>query len=160
MATKLKDRPKAKPATAYEADFSAWLYEQAELIRSGRAAEIDAENVAEELEGMARSEFRSLKSALRVLMMHMLKWDHQSDRRSASWASSIWQQRLDFDDILEDNPSLRPRRDEALVKAYRQARREAAKETGLPVKTFPETCPYDWDELLTRPHEAPESRSL
>jgi hypothetical protein len=152
MATKVKDRPKAK--TAYEADFHRWLMEQAELIRSGRIDLVDSENVAEELEGMARSEFRSLVSALRVLVMHMLKWDLQPERRSASWAGSIREQRYSYIDIIDDNPSLKPRRDEALAKAYRRAVVSAMAETGVREDRFAPQCPYDWDDLLTRPFEA------
>lgn len=154
MATKLKGRPKAGTATAYEADFSAWLYEQAALIRSGHTAEMDAENVAEELEGMARSEFSKLVSALRVLLMHMLKWDHQPERRSRSWESSIREQRYRYDDLLEDNPSFRSRREKALERAYRSARNLAADEIDVPREEFPSSCPYDWDDILNRPFEA------
>lgn len=151
MTAKVKDRPKAKPP--YEADFSAWLLEQAELIRSGRAADMDAGNIAEELEGMARSEFRSLVSALRIIVLHMLKWDHQPDRRSASWVSSINEQRGQFELILDDNPSFRSRLPQALEKAHRLARQSAAQETGLPSADFAATCPYDWDAVLARPHD-------
>lgn len=156
MTAKIKDRPKAK--TAYEADFSAWLYEQAELIRSGRVAEMDVQNIAEELEGMARSEFRCLVSALRVILLHMMKWDHQPERRSASWVSSINEQRDQFELVLEDNPSLKPRLPEALEKAHRLARRGAAQETGHPLASFPVVCPYDWSELLDRPHNISDLR--
>lgn len=148
MTEKLKDRPKAR--AGYEEDFSAWLYEQADMIRAGRFADVDSENVAEELEGMARSEFRSLVSALRILMLHMLKWDFQAERRSSSWVESIRNQRHDYDDVLTDDPSLKPRREEALVKAYRRARLDAATETGLALDQFPPSCPYDWDQILTR----------
>lgn len=151
MVAKIKDRPMS--GTAYEADFSRWLCEQAELIRSGRLSEIDAGNVAEELEGMARSEFRSLKSALRVLILHMLKWDFQPERRSPSWINTIEEQRNEFADVLDENPSLKPRRDEALSKAYRQARLGAARESGLPLDRFPASCPYSLDDVLNRPFD-------
>lgn len=154
MTAKVKDRPKA--SAAYEGDFSAWLLAQAELIRSGHVADIDAGNVAEELEGMARSEFRSLVRALKIILLHMLKWDHQPEQRSASWASSINEQRDQVELILEDNPSFKRRLPEALERAHRQARRAAAQETGLPLSTFPSACPYDLDELRDRPHAAPD----
>ena len=151
MTAKVKDRPKAR--TAYEADFSAWLHEQAELIRSGQVVDLDAKNIAEELEGMARSEFRSLISALKILMLHLLKWDHQPERRSASWMSSINEQRDQIELILDDNPSFRPRLTEAVEKAYRLAKRNAAQETSKTLAAFPPVCPYDWDEMLTRHHD-------
>jgi hypothetical protein len=44
----------------YEIDFYAWANEQARLIRDGRLADADLENIAEEIESMGRSEKREL----------------------------------------------------------------------------------------------------
>ena len=154
-------RERSRAAVAYDADFYTWLNEQAQLLRSGRLDELDVGNIAEELEGMARSEFRSLVSSLRVLVMHMLKWDQQPEHRTLSWVYSIREHRDRYAEILEENPGLKPRRDEALAKAYKLARNWAAHETRLPEEEFPKTCPYDWDDLLNRPFEtdsAPDRR--
>src|SRR5947208_430087 len=142
----------APPAAAptYERDFYSWSLEQARLIRAGRLAAIDRENVAEEIESLSREQFNKLESALRVLMLHMLKWDHQPELRSRSWALSIKAQRLELDDVLGDNPGLRPRIGEATARGYRRARLEAARETGLDEQRFPEQCPYSWDEIVSR----------
>jgi hypothetical protein len=62
-----------KPFTlpvAYENDVYGWALQQAALLRSGRVAEIDTENLAEEIEGVGASEYRELVSALRVLFIH------------------------------------------------------------------------------------------
>jgi hypothetical protein len=79
----------------------------------------------------------------------MLKWDHQPARRSRSWTLSIKQQRLEIDDILGDNPGLRPRIAEAIARAYRKARVDAAKETELDESRFPDTCAYGFDDIMT-----------
>jgi Domain of unknown function DUF29 len=52
--------PMTRPgnAVSYEEDFVAWLEDQAGRARRGKAAELDLENIAEELEGMARSDRR------------------------------------------------------------------------------------------------------
>jgi hypothetical protein len=42
---------------------------------------------------------------------------------------------------------LKPRINEAIARAYRRARIEAAKETGLDEATFPATCPYSFDDI-------------
>ncbi|MGU3594195.1 DUF29 domain-containing protein, partial [Methylobacterium brachiatum] len=75
----------------------------------------------------------------------------QPERRTRSWALSIAEQRKEAGFVLKDNPGLKRRLPEALDRAYSRARIEAAKETGLPLKRFPETCPYTRDEMLTRP---------
>ena len=142
--------PPADPRAEYEHDFYSWLMEQARFVREGRWSAIDRDNLAEEIESLGREQFSKLESALRVLLLHLLKWDHQPERRSRSWELSIKEQRIAVQDVLDDNPGLRPRIPEALARGYRRARIEAAKETGLDEHVFPETCPYAFDEAMTR----------
>jgi hypothetical protein len=136
-------------AAEYERDFYSWLMEQARHLRDGRFEALDCDNLAEEIESLGREQFNKLVSALRVLMAHILKWDHQPALRSRSWILSIQEQRIEIADVLEDNPGLKPRLSEALTRAYRRARIEAAKETGLEEDKFPTVCPYAFDELMT-----------
>jgi hypothetical protein len=134
----------------YERDFYTWSQEQARLLRVGLWSAVDRENVAEEIESLGREQFNKLESALRVLLLHLLKWDHQPGKRTRSWTLSVKDQRLAFGDVLGDNPGLKSRLDEALARAYRRARIQAAAETGLPEEAFPENCPYGLDEIATR----------
>lgn len=134
----------------YDRDFYSWSLEQARLIREGRWSAVDRENVAEEIESLGREQFNKLESAIRVLMLHMLKWDHQPELRSRSWVLSIEAQRVELDDVLLDNPGLKPRVAEAIARGYRKARIEAAKETGMEKAAFPEQCPYSWDDVVSR----------
>ena len=143
--------PGDEPVRAeYERDFYSWLMEQARHLRDGRFDALDRDNLAEEIESAAREQFDKLVGALRVLMLHMLKWDHQPALRSRSWALSIEEQRLEIADVLTDNPGLKPRTAEAVARAYRRARIEAAKETGLDETEFAATCPYSFDDLMSR----------
>jgi hypothetical protein len=52
--------------------------------------------------------------------------------------------------VLSDNPGLRPRIEEAITRAYRKARLQASKETGLVEARFPEACPYLWNDIVSR----------
>jgi hypothetical protein len=143
--------PGDEPVRAeYERDFYSWLMEQARHLREGRLDALDRENLAEEVESLGREQFNKLVSALRVLMVHMLKWDHQPAMRSRSWVLSIQEQRLEIADVLADNPGLKPRTAEAFARAYRRARIEAAKETGLDEGVFPAACPYSFDDITSR----------
>jgi hypothetical protein len=83
-------------------------------------------------------------------MLHMLKWDHQPERRSRSWTLSIKVQRNNLADVLADNPGLKSRLTEALERAYRDARIEAAQETDLDDATFPDKCPYSFEAITSR----------
>ncbi|MDO8877898.1 MAG: DUF29 domain-containing protein [Pseudolabrys sp.] len=146
--------PAKEPARAeYMRDFYSWLMEQARLIREGQWDGVDRDNLAEEIESLGREQFNKLESALRVLLLHILKWDHQPRMRSRSWVLSIEAQRAELEDVLSDNPGLKPRIAEALARGYRKARIDAAKETGLEKDTFPETCPYSFDDIVTRKFE-------
>ena len=69
----------------YDQDFYAWTNEQAALLRAGRLSEADVEHIAEEIENMGKSEKRELVSRLRVLLLHLLKWQYQPTRRGKSW---------------------------------------------------------------------------
>jgi hypothetical protein len=142
--------PQPRPTVAYDDDFYGWAMDQAAALRAGHLSALDRENLAEEIESLGRSELNSLVSAWRVVLLHMLKFDHQPERRSRSWALSIRDQRDQAGDVLTGSPGLKHRLDEAMARAYRGARLDAARETGLPLRTFPETCPYTRDEMLTR----------
>jgi hypothetical protein len=143
--------PTAKPdGETYEKDFYGWTIEQARCLREGRWAAVDRENVAEEIESLGREQFDKLESALRVLLMHMLKWDYQPERRGRSWMLSIEAQRVRVERVLDTNPGLKPRISEAVMHGYRLARLEATQETGLDKRTFPDQCPYNWDDITKR----------
>ena len=64
---------------------------------------------------------------------------------------SIATQRIEIEDVLTDNPGLKPRIPEAIARAYRKARLDAAKETGLDEATFPTTGAYDFQAIMKRP---------
>jgi Domain of unknown function DUF29 len=147
------DGRSALPRAAYGGDLHAWAREQAALLRAGRLAEADAANIAEELDDVGNEQYDKRESALRVLFAHMLKWDHQPERRGRSWALTIRTQRRHVLKVLRKNPSLKASLGEALGEAYADARDEAAKETDLPLRTFPVDLPYAWDAILERPFE-------
>ena len=153
-----KERNSASPArTRYDEDLYTWVQEQVALLRAGRLDEVDAENVAEELADVGKSERWRLWSILRVLVMHMLKWDQQPEQRTPSWVYSIREQRRRYGKLLKSSPSLKGQRDEVLAEVYPVARGWASDETSIPEDEFPTESPYDWDDLLNRPFEVDEA---
>ncbi len=134
--------------TDYDTDFYAWALAQAEGLRAGRLADIDIEHIAEELETLGRAEKRELESRLIVLLVHLLKWVHQSERRGRSWRLTIQEQRQRVQHVLRDNPSLKAVQDEVLVDAYGIAVLRAAKQTGKDTVDFPPVCPWTLDRVL------------
>ena len=104
---------------------------------------------------MGSNVFDRYASATTIVLLHMLKWDAQPALRSRSWVCSIINHRDRMTELLAQNPSFKPRRAEAIARAYRAARIGASKETGLPLGTFPDVCLYDWDAITARPHPLP-----
>jgi hypothetical protein len=133
---------------AYDDDFFAWTIEQARLLRQGAFSEIDASNLAEEIESMGKNNRRELGSRLAVLLMHLLKWRYQPNRRSPSWATTVRDQRDEIEALLDDSPSLRPGVGETLSAVYERARRKAISETGLLESAFPTNCPFTPEQIL------------
>jgi hypothetical protein len=144
--------PFAPASPPYELDGYGWALAQAKLLRARRFDLLDVENVAEEIESVGKSEQSSAESALRVLMMHILKWQHQPERRGRSWAASIAIQRVEFARMMSENPSLKPKLTGMRDHAYHRARLEAVAETDLALKTFP-VEPLDWGVILEEPFE-------
>jgi hypothetical protein len=134
--------------TLYDQDFFAWANEQAALLRAGKLDQIDVENIAEEIESMGRSEKRELVNRLCVLLTHLLKWQNQAGFRGNSWRLTIRHQRDRLELHLRDNPSLKAQVEAAIRDAYRLARVDAERETGLPGATFPATCPFTFDQAM------------
>jgi hypothetical protein len=132
----------------YDTDFYAWTQAQAAALRAKDWAALDIEHIAEEIESLGNEQRHAVRSHLRVLLWHLLKWASQPDHRTTSWRTSILNARAEIADRLEDYPSLRPRVPALLASAYGWARRLAAAETGLPLATFPEACPWTIAEVL------------
>lgn len=135
-------------ATLYRADFYAWTKKQAALLQAEEFENLDLPNLIEEIEAMGTSQRNEVISRLKVLLMHLLKWQFQADHRSRSWRNTINVQRWDLEAVLEDNPSLRRELPDCIAKAYPRARREAIQETGLLRSPWPDSCPWTIEQIL------------
>jgi hypothetical protein len=136
------------PDAGYDADFFQWTQSTAEMIRQGRLAEVDLEHVAEEIEDMGKRDRREVRSRLIVLVMHLLKWELQLELRTPSWRSTIREQRMQIQLIIQDSPSLRRLPSDELVTTYEHAVERAIAETGLGANQFPSSCPYSAEQIL------------
>ena len=113
------------------------MNEQVELLRAGLIDEIDAENIAEELSDVGAEQYDKLESALEVLLMHMLKWDHQPERRSRNWSLTILEQRQRIAKRLRKNPGLKSRLSEAVEDGFALGRTRAAREMRVKLQSLP-----------------------
>jgi len=132
----------------YDVDFHAWANEQATLLRAGRLAEIDVEHIAEEIETLGRGERRELVNRLSVLLLQLLKWNHQPEGRGKSWELTIKEQRRQLTRHLRDNPSLGAWTDQAMADAYGDAVLRAELEMNLPRDMLPQGCPCRFEQAM------------
>lgn len=132
----------------YDRDFCLWAQETAKLLREGKLSEIDLEHLIEEVEDMSGSQKRALLSNFRVLLMHLLKYKFQPEKRSGSWKYTIRERRQRLSEAFEDSPSLHHYFAEVFDKCYQTARKEAADETELPLNIFPSESPFTPEQTL------------
>ena len=88
-----KTREALPSADLYERDYYSWALAQAAHLRARRFAELDMENLAEEVEDLAKREAKELQSRYSTLLMHLLKWEFQVLLRSHSWVATIVRER-------------------------------------------------------------------
>lgn len=136
------------PRDSYESDLVAWCERQAALARARKAHLLDLSNLAEELEDIGCRERRALESQLTRLLMHLLKWKFQPERRAGSWHLSIRDARRTVRRILRDSPSLEPYSVAVFDECYANARGDAAAETRLPLALFPESATFATEQAL------------
>jgi uncharacterized protein DUF29 len=132
----------------YDSDTARWAEEQAKALRSRSANALDWDNLAEEIESLARSDRREIRNRLAIICQHLLKWEFQPARRSNSWRSSVREARRQIAGLVEESPTLAPYPATQLAAAYAHGREDAAEETGM--LHLPADCPWSVEEVLDR----------
>ena len=143
----------------YEADFYTWTQEQARLLRERRWADLDLENLIDEVASVGSSEKREIRNRLVRLLAHLLKWKYQPAYRGTSWRSTIREQRQQLAEIVEASPSLAGYLKQQAVERYLGATLRAAEETGIAIGVFPNECPFTPEQVLD-PEFFPEDRTM
>lgn len=126
--------------TLYDDDFHAWSLSQGNALRKLRPAGIDWENLAEEVEALAKKDRRALKSCARTLLAHLLKLGYWRSERAANeglWRSSVRNARHEIHDILADSPSLMSFLEQEYHDCYRMASADVADLAGVAVPKSP-----------------------
>ena len=137
-----------KSNNSYENDFYKWTQIQSSLLKKNEFSKLDLDHIIEEIETLGRSERSSLKSQFVRLLQHMLKYKYQIEKRTKSWAKTIANSRLEIDEIVKENPSLKREIPALINDAYLLARKKAHIETGIDIKKFPVECPWSNKDIL------------
>ena len=97
---------------------------------------------------MGRRERQAIRSNLKILLMHLLKYQYQSQKRSKSCLLTIFEQRDRVSELLKDSPSLVNYVPEIFEECYQFARQKTTLEIDLPLITFPVESPFSIEETL------------
>lgn len=135
-------------SSTYQIDFNIWTDQTAQLLREGRWEEIDTEHLIEEIEDLGKRDRQSVTSQPIRLLLHLLKWQYQPERRSDSWLDSITNARVQIELALEDSPSLRNHLKEQVGTSYQRVCRQASQQTGINTSVFPLKRPYKLAQAL------------
>ena len=132
----------------YEQDFSLWLEQASQLLREGNLAALDIENLIEEIECMGRSEKQAIKSNLETILMHLLKYKYQPEKRSNIWRYTLLEHCRHLDEAFKTSLSLKRYFLQEFENCYLGARKLASTETGLAIATFPAETPFAIAQVL------------
>jgi Domain of unknown function DUF29 len=133
----------------YERDYYTWALQQARALKEHRLEELDWENLSDEVAGLASSEWRELRSRLKVLLEHLIKWQFQPKRRTRSWRATVAVQRVEIRQHVARHPGLKPSIPDALGEAYEAARVEISirflrRSDPQP----PDSCPWTFEQVM------------
>ena len=123
-------QPFTEPATheLYLKDSYAWALAQAETMRRRDFGAVDWDNVIEEIEDLARSDARKLRSQYARTIHHLLKLQYRSPGETdpvRGWKHSIEDARTEIYKILDDSQLLKATRHDLLAKAWLHGRKDA-----------------------------------
>ena len=110
----------------------------------------EAQEALDELQNaMANAERRAMGSQLTRLMMHILKWRYQADKRSTSWVRTIISARREIRDLRKYMPSFTQEYIESIwAETFEDAIAEAKAEMNLSRKDKFEPAALTWDEVF------------
>jgi hypothetical protein len=131
----------------YEQDIYNWAQTTAALIRAAKWYDLDPESLAEEVESVAGNTYSKVSSAIYQVLVHLLKWRYQPQRRSRSWQRSLVEHRNRIPRELRHAHTLERKIPEMIREEYPAACRKASVETGLPLTTFPTVCPWSPEQI-------------
>jgi hypothetical protein len=100
-------------------------------------------------ETMSIAQKRGFESQIIRLMLHILKWRYQPEKRSMSWVRTIANARLEIERWQEEKPSFNDEFINGIWKrCFNYAIKEAKAEMNLSRKDIFEPAPLTWDEVF------------
>jgi hypothetical protein len=149
MTTQLKQL-KQGIEKLYEEDFVLWIDETLKHLQSRDEKSLDWEHLLEEIEALGREQRHKVESYLKQLIKHLLLYQYWQSERD--YCGNGWKEEIrNFRDELELRLRSKTLYNYLLGRfdsIYSKARKMAIDKTGLPAETFPEDCPYTFEQIL------------
>jgi hypothetical protein len=110
-------------------------------------------------QNMAKKDKREFRTFLVLVMMHVLKWKYQLEKRSSSWIKTIRNGRKEMQIIFEDTPSVNQSyAEEVWNNCFELAVEDAKYEMGISKKEEKKFNPemLTWQEVFEKEYELEE----
>ena len=120
----------------YDEDYCLWLEKTVNLLKKGKLSQLDIPNLIEEIEDMGKRERKALESNLEILLMHLLKYKYQPEKRTNSWKFTIIEHRNRIKKAFKYSPSLKRHFEKVFNECYQIARKFASNETFTVTASF------------------------
>jgi hypothetical protein len=108
----------------HDRDFNLWIEEIKLRIQNREFAQMDWDNLLDEIDDMGASQKRALDSYMQRLIEHILKlkyWQSEIDRCRNSWMVEVTNFRSRINRIFKKNPSLKNYLDAEYQDIYQDA---------------------------------------
>lgn len=132
----------------YDRDLALWSLEQARLLEQRRFAELDLQNLIDEVRAVSSSDKGEIRNRHEVLVAHLLTWRYQPGWRTPAWERTIREQRRALSNFVEDSPSLQRYPADVLSRVYPAGHAQAADESGIDFTLFPGVSPFTIEQVL------------
>ncbi|NET01032.1 MAG: DUF29 domain-containing protein [Sphaerospermopsis sp. SIO1G1] len=133
----------------YEIDENLWLEETIKLLKSNRLAELDIDNLIEELENLGRRDKAKVASLLEQIIRHLLLLEYRQQEaqyNSGHWKAEIRSFRNQLKRHLTTN--LYQYLDKNLSSIYHDALGYVMDKTEGEIDNLPPNCHYTLEQLL------------
>lgn len=148
----------------YQSDFYRWREEQKQHLINRQFDQLDLEHLIAEVDDMG-SELDTLESRLTTLLMHLLKYQHQTRvinpvlpeaYNCRDWQVTILEQRAQIHRLLTKRPHLKSLAQPSLEEVWPASKKLAIKAMNLYVlpyqklnnDSFPEQCPWTFGQVM------------
>ncbi|MEH2061767.1 MAG: DUF29 domain-containing protein [Nostoc sp.] len=133
--------------TLYESNYLQWLEETIKCLKNRQLADVDYENLIEELEDLAKNEKRRVRSLLEQIIRHLLiyqYWDLEKPISANHCAAEIISFRNQLNEDLSAN--LRKYLEDNFSIIYSNALDYVKAKTNL--SNLPELCAYTLEQIF------------